>query len=88
MTSPKALQAPRPNAPQHGNRSPEPGRRVGITPEIYRLPEVVAICGLSRSTVYAMIDRGEVPRLVQLGSLAVGWRHTDIEAWLAGRPTA
>ena len=88
MHAPQSLQAPRPKTPQHRDRHPEPGPRAAITPEIYRLPEVVAICGISRSTIYEMIRRDEFPRPVQLGARAVGWRHSDIEAWLASRPAA
>ena len=59
-----------------------------MIPEIYRLPEVIAICGLSRSTIYEMIRRGEFPAPVRLGVRAVGWRRSDIEAWPASRPAA
>ena len=59
-----------------------------MIPEIYRLPEVITICGLSRSTIYEMIGRGEFPAPVKLGARAVGWRRSDIEAWLASRQTA
>ena len=51
-------------------------------------PEVIAICGLSRSTIYEMIGRGEFPAPVKLGARAVGWRRSDIEAWLASRRPA
>ncbi|MDE0652255.1 MAG: AlpA family transcriptional regulator [bacterium] len=88
MNGQQALQAPRPKAPQHGDRHLEPGPRAAITPEIYRLPEVVAICGISRSTIYEMIHRDEFPAQVRLGARAVGWRRSDIEAWLASRPAA
>ena len=59
-----------------------------MIPEIYRLPEVIAICGLSRSTIYEMIGRGEFPAPVKLGARAVGWRRSDIESWLASRRPA
>jgi len=48
-------------------------------------PEVVAICGISRSTIYEMIRRDEFPAPVKLGARAVGWRRSDIEAWYASR---
>ena len=59
-----------------------------MVPEIYRLPAVVAACGISRSTIYEMIRRDEFPAPVKLGVRAVGWRRSDIEAWLASRPAA
>ena len=71
----------------HRQQSPRPPE-VPMIPEIYRLPEVIAICGLSRSTIYEMIGRGEFPAPVKLGARAVGWRRSDIEAWLASRRPA
>lgn len=59
-----------------------------MTPDIYRLPAVVAACGISRSTIDEMIGRGEFPIPVKLGARAVGWHRGDVEAWLASRPAA
>ena len=59
-----------------------------MIPEIYRLPSVVAACGISRSTIYEMIGRSESPTPVKLGARAVGWRRSDVEAWLDSRPAA
>ena len=59
-----------------------------MTPEIYRLPAVVAASGISRSTIYEMIQRGEFPKQVKLDARAVGWRRRNIEAWLDSRPAA
>ena len=49
---------------------------------IWRLPEVLRQTGLSRSTVYEMIARGEFPRQVQLGRRAVGWIAEDVVQWV------
>ena len=49
---------------------------------IWRLPEVLQQTGLSRSTIYEMISRGEFPRQVKLGRRAVGWNATDVEEWI------
>ena len=49
---------------------------------IWRLPEVLRQTGLSRSTVYEMIARGEFPRQVQLGRRAVGWIAEDVVPWV------
>ena len=88
MNAPQTLQAPRPKAPHHRDGAPEPSPRAATTPEIYQLPEVVAICGISRSTIYEMIRRDEFPAPVKLGARAVSERRNDIEAWLASRPAA
>ena len=59
-----------------------------MAPEIYRLPAVVTACGISRSTIYEVIRRGDFPAPVKLGARAVGWRRSDIEAWLESRPAS
>jgi prophage regulatory protein len=52
---------------------------------ILRRPEVEQTTGLSRSTLYAMMADGAFPRPVKLGKRAVGWRASDITAWLESR---
>jgi prophage regulatory protein len=49
---------------------------------ILRLPKVVEITGLSRSTIYDAMSAGTFPRAVRIGQRAVGWRETDIRSWL------
>jgi len=39
--------------------------------------------GLSRSTVYLRISKGEFPKPVSLGARAVGWIETEVEDWIA-----
>jgi prophage regulatory protein len=56
-----------------------------VMQSVLRLPAVLAIVSLSRSTVYEKIKRGEFPRPFKLGERAIGWREGDIEAWLAAR---
>jgi prophage regulatory protein len=52
---------------------------------ILRRPDVEARTGLSRSTIYDWMKRGEFPQPVALGARLVGWRESDIEAWMAAR---
>ena len=53
-----------------------------------RRPAVEAATGLSRSTIYDMMDRNEFPRPVRIGRRAVAWPESVIQKWLAERPTA
>ena len=55
------------------------------TATIWRLPEVLRHTGLSRSTVYEMVSRGDFPRQIQLGRRAVGWLAADVLAWIEAR---
>ena len=49
---------------------------------ILRRPDVEAVTGLSRSTIYKWMDEGSFPKPVKLGPRAVGWREVDINDWL------
>ena len=49
---------------------------------ILRLPDVKNRTGLSRSTIYLRMDLGIFPKTVNLGSRAVGWVESEIDAWL------
>lgn len=53
---------------------------------IQRLPQVEARTGLKRSTIYLNIQQGSFPAPVKLGPRAVGWRESDIDAWIESRP--
>lgn len=53
--------------------------------EILRLPRVIAMIGIRRSWIYQAVAEGQFPTPVQLGRRAVGWRRSDVEAWLASR---
>ena len=53
-----------------------------------RRPAVEAATGLSRSSIYDMMDKDEFPRPVRIGKRAVAWPQSAIEAWLAERPVS
>ena len=55
-------------------------------PTILRLPEVMHLTGLGRSTIYRLLAAGHLPAPVQLSVRAVGWRRTDVDHWTAERP--
>ena len=56
--------------------------------KIMRLPEVIQMTGLSRSTIYLRMAKGSFPQTISLGERAVGWLLSDIEAWLDARVVA
>lgn len=51
----------------------------------YRRPTVEDMLGLSRSTIYRMMQDGEFPRPVKIGRRAVGWSSEEIERWISER---
>ncbi len=56
--------------------------------KIYRRPDIEALTGLSRSTIYDLMSRGEFPRPVKLTGKAVGWTETAINDWIDSRKQA
>ena len=47
-----------------------------------RIQTVLELTGLGRSTVYALVKAGRFPKPLRLGPRAVGWRLSDVLAWL------
>ena len=54
----------------------------------FRRSALEDMLGLSRSTIYRMMNDGEFPRPVVLGRRAVGWRAADVETWIKQREEA
>lgn len=54
----------------------------------YRRKEVEKLTGLSRSTIYEMMAKGEFPRPVRLAARAIGWPESKITEWLESREAA
>jgi prophage regulatory protein len=50
-----------------------------------RLPEVCRVVGLSRSMIYLLESQERFPQRVKLGTRAVGWLESEVQAWLASR---
>ena len=52
---------------------------------ILRLPEVLQATGLSRSTIYRLVQAGNFPPSLKLTARTIGWYSTDIDSWIAAR---
>jgi|HubBroStandDraft_1064217.scaffolds.fasta_scaffold48939_2 prophage regulatory protein len=52
---------------------------------ILRLTDVLRRTGLSRSTLYNRIAKGEFPHQVSLGGRAIGWIKGEVEDWINDR---
>jgi prophage regulatory protein len=51
-----------------------------------RLPAVMRLTGLGRSTIYRMVAERRFPCPVRLASRAVAWRRADLDRWAESRP--
>ena len=50
-----------------------------------KLNAVKKLTGLSRSSIYSYMARGEFPRQVKLGERSVAWVDDEVLAWLDER---
>ena len=55
--------------------------------KVLRLPAVIELSGLSRSTIYRLIKLGKFPAPVRIGEAATAWLPADIDAWFATLPS-
>lgn len=53
-----------------------------------RMPSVMQLTGLGRSTIYRLMANYQFPRPVRLGARAVAWRRSELDAWSQTRPAA
>jgi prophage regulatory protein len=49
---------------------------------ILRVHDVMAVTGLRRTSLYEMVRQNRFPTPVKLATRAVGWRETDVVAWM------
>jgi prophage regulatory protein len=50
---------------------------------IIRLPATIQKTGLSRSTIYILISRGEFPQKIQLATRSIGFLESEVNDWIA-----
>ena len=59
-----------------------------MAPKYLRRRAVEEITGLSRSTIYLLMSKGQFPRPIKLTAKAVAWSEASIVNWLATRAQA
>jgi prophage regulatory protein len=55
---------------------------------IIRLPETIQATGLSRSTIYALVSRGEFPKQIKLSPRTMGFLRSEVSDWIASKAEA
>ncbi len=58
------------------------------TIQIIRLPDVIAMTGMSRASIYNMVKRGDFPQHVKIGPKASGWVVAEVQEWIAAKVRA
>ena len=56
--------------------------------KLLKRPEVEAVTGLSRASIYSKIKTGAFPAPVRLGPNSVAWRADEIDRWISELPVA
>lgn len=56
-----------------------------MSEEILRMNRVTATIGMGRSWLYRAVADGRFPAPVRLGARAIGWKRSDVQAWLDSR---
>ena len=54
-------------------------------PLVLRKKQVLAMVGLSASTIYNLQKAGRFPQPIRLSERAAGWLGEDIENWVAAK---
>ena len=49
---------------------------------VIKLKDVIDTTGLSKSSIYAYMSRGDFPKPIQLGPRAVAWVEEEVHGWL------
>jgi len=68
---------------------PSPSGAIPPTPSrpvLLRMPAVIRLTGLGRSTIYRLMAEAKFPQSVRLCGRSVAWRHADVEKWSDERP--
>lgn len=71
---------------QHNPTDATTSHAESLAPLFLRMPTVMRITGLGRSTIYRLIADRQFPSPVRLGRRAVAWRRSDLDRWSEARP--
>lgn len=72
---------------QQPSASPIDNHDQGAT-AFLRMPSVMQMTGLGRSTIYRLMAQQQFPCPVRLGVRAVAWRRSELDEWSQTRPAA
>lgn len=50
--------------------------------KLYSIDDIVDITGLSRTTIYRMMDEGNFPKSIKIGKYTVRWKSSEIRSWI------
>jgi prophage regulatory protein len=88
-TTPRVVTQPVPEhfMQSHSNTFQQSIPSDSAPPTFLRLPMVVRMTGLGRSTIYRLMAMNRFPCPVRVGDRAVAWRRSDLDRWSEARPS-
>lgn len=81
MTSLSQMETPQTLKPGTVPAIAEASRR-RVPDRLIRLPEVEALTGLRKSSLYAMAKSGSFPRALRISARCVAWSEAQVLAWV------
>jgi prophage regulatory protein len=63
----------------------DPKEVIDMTEHILRLKDVAKTVGLSTSSIYRLISKGDFPKQIKLSQRSSGWLESDVNTWLTKR---
>lgn len=58
------------------------------TAQFLRLPQVKEMTCLSKSSIYRLMDEGNFPKQISIGSRSVVWVRSQVEDWCLNKISA
>ena len=74
--------------PKRGTINPQPLHVAQLDDALLKMQTVIAITGLSASSIYRKLATGEFPEPVRLGTRCTRFRAGDVNAWLRAQGVA
>lgn len=71
--------------PKARQRKPQPLHAAQVADALLKLATVEALTGLSRSSIYARLQKNTFPQPIRLGTRCTRFRAGDVQAWLAAQ---
>lgn len=56
-----------------------------MSQSLIRLPEVQRRTGYSKAWIYRLIDKGEFPKQIKLGTRAIAFIESEIDTWIENK---
>lgn len=53
-----------------------------MTEQFLRLPQVMEVTGLAKSTVWLWVKQGKLPSPIKLSPRVTVWRQSEIDEWV------